>query len=109
LREARPEAVITLLTPAKLAELWRNHPAVDGVESFAEGESVWAVGRRLRAGQFNTGLVLPNSPRSAMELWWGKVPERIGLARPWRKWFLTKALPARPGGDGDAETHEERN
>src|SRR5580700_2195008 len=67
LREAKPNARITLLTPAKLAEIWRQHPALDAVETFEEGESVWSVGRRLRAGNFDVGLVLPNSPRSAFE------------------------------------------
>ena len=93
LREARPDARITLLTPAKLAELWRGHPAVDVVETIAEGESAWSVGRRLRAEKFDLGLVLPNSPRSALELWLAGIPVRVGHARPWRNWLLTQAVP----------------
>ena len=97
LREAKPNAHITLLTPAKLAEIWRQHPALDAVETFEDGESVWSVGGRLRAGNFDLGLILPNSPRSALEIRLGGVPQRVGYARPWRNWLLTQAIDARPG------------
>ena len=97
LREAVPDAHITLLTHDKLAEIWTGHPAIDAVESFADGESAWSVGPRLRASQYDTGLVLPNSPRSALELWLAGIPERVGYAGSWRKWWLTRTVPARPG------------
>jgi ADP-heptose:LPS heptosyltransferase len=97
LREAKPEAHITLLTPAKLAEIWQSHPALNAVETFEEGESVWSVGRRLRAGKYDLGLVLPNSPRSALELWLAGVPARVGYAGPWRNWLLTQLVGPRPG------------
>jgi heptosyltransferase II len=97
LREAKPDAHITLLTPAKLAEIWRQHPALDAVEVFEAGESVWSVGRRLSGGNFDLGLVLPNSPRSALELRLAGVPRRVGYAGPWRDWLLTQAVGVRSG------------
>ena len=97
LREALPGVHITLLTPAKLKDLWHNHPALNAIETFAEGESARSIGRRLRAGKFDTGLVLPNSPRSALELWLARIPRRIGYAGAWRNWFLTETIAARPG------------
>lgn len=97
LREARPGARITLLTHAKLKDLWRNHPAIDAVETFDDTENAWRIGRRLRAQKFDLGLLLPNSPRSALELWLAGIPQRIGYARPWRNMFLTQAIPPRPG------------
>jgi len=97
LREFRPDAHITLLTHVKLKELWRGHPAIDAVETFGEDDGVLKIGRRLKAGRFQVGLVLPNSPRSAMELWLAGVPQRIGHAGRWRNWFLTQAVPARTG------------
>lgn len=96
LRGAFPEAKITLLTPEKLRELWTGHPAFDAVLTFTPQESVWQVGRRLRAGGFTTALVLPNSPRSALEPWWAGIPERVGYARSWRNWFLTRRVAPRP-------------
>ncbi|HLX96422.1 MAG TPA: lipopolysaccharide heptosyltransferase II [Verrucomicrobiae bacterium] len=96
LREKFPEARITLLTPEKLADLWANHPAVNETISFTPDESIFSVGRKLRAGKFDLALVLPNSPRSAIETWLAKIPQRIGYARPWRNWFLTRAIAPRP-------------
>jgi heptosyltransferase-2 len=95
LRERFPDAHITLLTPEKLRDLWLAHPAVNEIISAAPGENVFSVGRKLRAGNFDLALVLPNSPRSALEVWLAGIPQRIGGARPWRNFFLTHAVPAR--------------
>jgi lipopolysaccharide heptosyltransferase II len=99
LRERFPEAQITLLSPGKLVDLWTGHPAINEVTTFAQGESPWSVARRLRKGRFQAALIFPNSPRSALEMWFARIPQRIGYARPWRNAFLTQALPARPEGD----------
>jgi heptosyltransferase II len=92
LREALPDAHITLLSHQKLADLWRGHPSLNSVLTFAPSESFWSIARRLREQKFDTALVLPNSPRSALEVWLARIPRRIGYARPWRSWFLTQAL-----------------
>jgi heptosyltransferase-2 len=97
LREAFPGSEIALLTHTKLAKLWLGHPAIDQVIEFAAGESVFAAGRKLRARNFDLALILPNSPRSALEAWRAGIPRRVGLARPWRNWFLTQAIPPRAG------------
>ena len=65
--------------------------------TFSPGESPWSVARRLRAEHFDTALVLPNSPRSALEVWLARIPQRVGYARPWCSWLLTQALVPRPG------------
>ena len=98
LREAYPAAHVTLLTAEKLQELWRTHPAVDDVITFKARESVISVAWRLRARQFTHALVLPNSPRSALESFLAGIPFRLGYARPWRNRLLTHTLPARKGG-----------
>jgi ADP-heptose:LPS heptosyltransferase len=97
LRERFPEARLTLLTPAKLADLWPHHPAVDQVLTFAPGEAPWTVGRRLRDRGFDLGILFPASPRSAWELWWARVPRRVGYAGRWRRWWLTEVVPRPPG------------
>ena len=97
LRAARPAAHITLLTPVKFADLWRGHPSLDAVLTFGAGESAWSVGRRLRVERFNTAVVFPNSPRSALETFLARIPQRIGGRGKWRSLFLTVALPPRPG------------
>jgi heptosyltransferase-2 len=97
LREHFPQAHITLLTHQKLADLWLHHPSLDRVLTLAAREKPWAVARRLRTESFDLALVLPNSPRSALETWLARVPRRVGLARPWRNWLLTQPIPPRSG------------
>jgi heptosyltransferase-2 len=97
LRAAFPQAQITLLTPEKLAELWKHAPGIDGIVTFAPGESPFSIGRRLRPEKFHRALVFPNSPRSALEVWLARIPERIGYSRPWRNWFMTRTISTRPG------------
>lgn len=97
LRERFPDARITLLTPDKLANLWKGHPAVDEIFAFAPGDNVFAVAGKARMGAFDLSVVLPNSPRSALEVFFARIPHRVGYARPWRNFFLTHAVPARAG------------
>lgn len=97
LREAHPEAYIALLTPVKLADLWRAHPALDAVLTLAPGESHREVAQRIRASGFDTGLLFPTSLRSALELWMARVPERIGYGGQGRAPLLTRALPLPSG------------
>ena len=96
LREALPDSHIALLTNEKLADLWRYDPCLDSVITFATGENVWSVARRLSAERFQTALVLPNSPRSALEAWLARIPQRIGNRGCWRRWFLTRVVAPRP-------------
>ena len=119
LREKFPDARITMLCPEKLKDLWLHHPAVDDIIPFTADEGVWKVSRKLRHGsglevlycanenfhagpkkipvRFDLALVLPNSPRSALEVYLAGIPQRIGYARPWRNFFLTQAVAARTG------------
>ena len=97
LREKFPAAHIALLCPDKLRDLWQHHPAVNETISFTAGESVFAIGKKLRAGHFDLALVLPNSPRSALEVFLAGIPQRLGYARPWRSFFMTQAVAPRAG------------
>ena len=97
LRQAFPQTEITLLTHEKLAGLWEGHSAIDKLETFAKGEGAFQVGRRLREHNFDLALALPNSHRSAIELWHAGIPERVGYGSPFRNLFLTKPISARPG------------
>jgi len=97
LRERLPEAHIAMLTPERLEDLWRRHPAVDQTIGVAPAESLLSVSRRLSTGRFDRAVVLPNSPRAALEVWLARIPQRIGYARPWRNWFLTQLVEPRPG------------
>jgi heptosyltransferase-2 len=97
LREARPDAHITLITPEKLAALWPGHPSLDATLTFNDQDTVFSLARRLRAERFDSAVVFPNSPRSALEVFLARIPRRIGYARGGRNFLLTEALPARTG------------
>lgn len=123
LRERFPDALIALLTPEKLRALWLNHPAVDEIIGFKPDEGPWQVAAKMRiviwpdvenkraapesakdagspasrqCGTFDLALVLPNSPRSALETWLARIPRRVGYARPWRNFLLTDTISRRP-------------
>src|SRR6188472_640978 len=68
LREAKPKAHITLLTHAKLADLFTHHPAVDSVLSFSADDGLLTIARKIARQKPSVALVLPNSPRSALEV-----------------------------------------
>ncbi|MEO7189478.1 MAG: lipopolysaccharide heptosyltransferase II [Vicinamibacterales bacterium] len=46
----------------------------------------------LEGGGFGTGILLPNSFRSAWQFWRAGIPERWGLARSGRGWLLTRRV-----------------
>ena len=122
LREALPHTHITLLTPEKLKSLWSDHPHIDEIMTFAPVAGLLSVANMLREGAkapasvrsssdrlpldeasarvrretFDLALVLPNSPRAALEVWLAGIPRRVGYARPWRNWLLTQTVPSRP-------------
>jgi heptosyltransferase-2 len=97
LREKFPDAHIALLTPEKLRGLWLNHPAINEIISFAPDENIFAIAKKLRAGKFDLALALPNSPRSALEVFLAGIPQRVAYARSWRNFFLTQAVAPRAG------------
>ena len=78
LRQARPNAHITLLTPEKLAGLWQDQPFLDEALTFAESESIWSVIFRIRDKNFTEAVTFPNSVRSALELCLAGIPRRVG-------------------------------
>ncbi len=97
LRQARPEARITLLSPDKLAGLWQSQPFLNELLTFSPSENIWELSRRLRKKRFTTALTLPNSIRSALELWLAGIPRRFGLARTGRSLLLTDVIPPPAG------------
>ncbi|MGH7952316.1 MAG: lipopolysaccharide heptosyltransferase II [Limisphaerales bacterium] len=97
LREKFPDSHIALLTPEKLKELWLNHRAIDEIIFFTSDESVFSIAKKLRGEKFDFALIFPNSPRSAIEVFFAGIPQRIGYTRPWRNFFLTQTVASRAG------------
>jgi heptosyltransferase-2 len=94
LAAGRPDAEITVLTPAKIAELWKSVPEVKGVLEIAPDRAgAFAVASRIRAaGPFDVAILLPNSLRSALEVWLAGVPRRVGYAGHTRSALLNQLI-----------------
>ncbi|MCP5525330.1 MAG: lipopolysaccharide heptosyltransferase II [Verrucomicrobiales bacterium] len=97
LREAFPAAHIAMLTPEKLADLWVHHPAVDAIHAFARQETIRHVASALRPEGFDAAIAFPNSTRSALELWWARIPMRVGYGGRGRFWLLSHTVRRRNG------------
>jgi lipopolysaccharide heptosyltransferase II len=99
IKRGRPDAHLTILAPARIAEVWRLVPEVDVVISLGQ-KSVWAAARLLKREQpFDVAIVFPGSLRVALELWLAGVPRRVGYAGHRRRWLLNQVVrkPERNG------------
>jgi heptosyltransferase-2 len=90
-KHGRPDARLTILTPAKLGAFWKLIPEVDELIPFSEGDSALAVARQLR-GRFDAAILLPNSFRSAAEVWLAAIPRRVGFRGHFRSRLLTQIV-----------------
>jgi heptosyltransferase-2 len=107
----RPDAQVTVLTPAKLAGLWEQVPGVAAVLLIPPNAGVWAVARRVRtAGPFDVAIVLPNSLRTALEVWLAGVARRVGYAGHRRRYLLNQIVrePAGPARLQRKPPHQSR-
>ncbi len=92
IKRGRPDAHVTVLTPAKLADVWKTVAEVDVVLTFLPKESFFSVARTLRAGGFEAAIVFPNSFRTALEPWLADIPRRVGHPGHRRAWLLNQLL-----------------
>ena len=97
LRQAHPEAELALATLDKLAELWTGHPAVDRVIAFSKADGVGKLRKELQGEKYDLALVLPNSFRSALEVWLAGARVRIGYGGNGRGFLLNEVVQRRAG------------
>lgn len=108
LKRGHPGAHVAVITPEKIADVWQLVPEVDEVIAFPAAK-LFRVAKLIRAGKFDTGVIFPNSLRTALEMWLGRVPRRIGYAGHSRRWLLTdvfapeKSTPS--SGPGEHQVH----
>ncbi len=106
----RPDARVTVLAPAKLADLWREVPGVADVLPIPAGAGVFKVAAAVRrAGPFDAAVLLPNSLRTALEVWLAGVPRRVGFRGHRRRWLLNQIVseePTPPATGGDPRRNQ---
>jgi len=83
IKAGRPDARVTVLTKAKIADFWKTVPEIDEVVPIEPGESLFATARKISA-RFDVAFVFPNSIRTGLEVQFAGIPRRIGYRRPWR-------------------------
>lgn len=91
IKRGRPDVHLTVLTRSKLAEFWKRVPEVDEIISIEVKDSVSDVAQKLRT-KFDVAIVLPNSIRSALEVWLAGIPRRVGYPARWRRLLLNQPV-----------------
>ncbi len=100
LRNGRPDLRLSVLTPGKLADLWKSLGIIDDIICKDGKEGVRAVSRRLTEGghRFDAAILFTNSLRSTLELWLAGIPRLVGFRGSLRSRLLHQITPeARPG------------
>lgn len=93
LKRSRPSVRITVCCRENLAPMWEARDEIDAVIPFPKGLSPLQVGKLIRShGKFDAGVLLPNSFRSALELWLGGVRGLVGYNRYQRRILLKTAV-----------------
>ena len=95
LREHFADAEITLLVRPWVAGLFASAPFVDKVWTEPKPVTLtdWTrTARKIRLGNFDAAVLLPNSFESALMTFLAGVPQRIGYATDGRSWMLTTSL-----------------
>jgi len=90
-KTSRPDVRLAVLSPAKLAGLWRRIPEMDEVIEFERGDSLFSIAKRLR-GRFDVAVLFTNSLRSALEVWLAGIPRRAGFAGHHRSALLNQLI-----------------
>jgi len=106
IKRGRPDARVTVLVKAKLAEYWKRVPEVDEIIAIEAGDSVFSVARKIR-GKFDAAVILPNSIRTGLEAWLAGIPRRIGYPAKGRRWLLNQLiLPPKKKAAAKPATHQ---
>lgn len=107
MKQGRPDARIIILTPAKLADFWKEVEGVDAIISIEPGESVFATAKKIR-GMADVAILFPNSTRTALEIYLAGIPKRVGLRGHFRARLLNQ-IPKDKKIKGSRPQHQSLN
>jgi heptosyltransferase-2 len=91
IKRGRPDAHVTILTPAKLVDIWKSVSEIDEVITIGPDESLLAVVRKIRR-DFQVAVLFPNSLRVALEARLAGIPRRVGYPGHHRRALLNSVL-----------------
>jgi heptosyltransferase-2 len=95
IKDGRPDAHLTILTPASLAPVWKLIAEVDEVIPVSKKSLFATVGVLRRQIPFDVAVLFPNSLRSALEVWLAGIPRRVGYRGHSRSWLLNQIVRER--------------
>ncbi|QQL46027.1 lipopolysaccharide heptosyltransferase II [Sulfuriroseicoccus oceanibius] len=108
IKRGRPDVELTMIAPAKFADIWNELPEVDHIIPREGKDSPKDVAKKLLAkGTFDAGILLTNSPRTAMEMWHADVRRIVGYRAKWRSFFLNQFIPHKVVKNGPPLHHVE--
>ncbi len=94
LTRGRPDVRVSVLTLAKLSDIWEVVPGVEEVIRIEPKMGILRVAKMLRSrGGFDMGVLYTNSLRSALEMALGGVRFLAGYAGHHRQSLLSKVIP----------------
>jgi heptosyltransferase-2 len=105
IRHRWPDAEISILARASVAELYRGQAYANrlvALEPAARHQGVLGVARlasELRRERYDLAVLLQNAFAAAWLAWRAAIPERIGYDRDGRGWLLTRAVPVPQAGE----------
>jgi len=86
--ESAPE--VAVCAPESLEPLWRLVPGVSAF--FPADDNPVVTANTITDWNADVALILPNSPRTALESWLAGIPERVGFTGKWRRHLLTRSF-----------------
>src|ERR1700738_1838024 len=107
IKRGRPDAHVTIVTPANLAPIWKLIPEVDTIVSLPNKSLFTAIRLIERQPKFDVAVLFPNSLRAALEVWLSDVPRRVGYRGHFRAGLLNQIWRA-PRKPGPPQHHAER-
>jgi lipopolysaccharide heptosyltransferase II len=99
IKDGRPDAQVTVASPAKIAPMWKLVPEVDTIISLPNDSLLPVVSLLKRHRNFDVAILFPNSLRVALESWLSGIPRRVGYRGHWRRLLLNQTMrePRKPG------------
>ncbi len=97
IKDGRPDMHVTILSPEKIAPMWKLISEVDEILSLPN-KSLFSAARLIaRQAKFEVAILFPNSLRVALEAW--RIPRKVGYRGHARGWLLNQIVrePRRPG------------
>ncbi|MFZ0917974.1 MAG: lipopolysaccharide heptosyltransferase II [Candidatus Udaeobacter sp.] len=99
IKNGRPDAQVTVASPAKIAPMWKLVPEVDTIIPLPNESLLPVVSLLKRHRNFDVAILFPNSLRVALESWLSGIPRRVGYLGHCRRLLLNQTMrePRKPG------------